>query len=76
MKIDEKAETAFDINYGKKQVHQSSQTELQATVKRNIDLVILYDKPFKPESDKPLTLEQSTMTDVSTRIINFCAKGA
>jgi len=74
--IERTMETSFEVNYGKSQVHQSVQTEVQGVMSRHIELVIQYEKPFKNESEKPLSLDQGTMTDISEKVINFCAKGS
>ena len=44
--LQHKTQTVFDLTFGENVQNQMTQTEVQGAVSRNMELQIVYDKPF------------------------------
>ena len=75
-KLATKEVLAFDSGFGSFQNEKKCQTEVQCAISRNMDIVILYDKPFKFENTKPPSCDQGSMTGMSQHLIEFIAAGS
>ena len=69
-------ESVFEKNFGQTTANVSCQTELKGTVSRNLDVVIIYDKPFNLQSTKPPILDTECQTNLSGNVIDFMANGS
>ena len=74
--IDKTLSTAFDLNHNKKTVDLAVQTEMQGIVSRNIDLVIIYDRPVNIQNTRATASEQGSQTIVTNNLIDFLANGS
>lgn len=67
---------AYAVDYGENQKNAICQTEIQNAVNRNLELIIVHDKPYKSQSIKPPQHDTNCQTSITTNIIDFMAGGA
>ena len=74
--LNEREIDLFARNSGQSHGDATVQTEIEAAVSKNLDVVILHKQPYPLQKTKPPVFEQGQQTEISNEIVDFCANGA
>ena len=74
--LDEREIDIFARNSGQTHGDATVQTEIEAAISKNLDVVILHKQPYPLQKSKPEVCEQGQQTEISGEVVDFCAHGS